>query len=697
MPEPLNKLYKLTAAMVAPFLFLHLIDAIEFHRAFFIPLLISLAFCLATGVSLQHARRINNRMLRTLCVALLICVYLAVLLTVVATLLLQDFTGRGFSIEVFYHFEWQSVRIAVHEYRWHLLSAFAAVAALVWLFLHLSRPGHATHRPRWPWLAPTVLLLSASFSPMAQLGQAYLDYTALDYGVEVKREALEPYRRIGVLNTLDLTTRATLQAEAPEQPRNLIVVYLESFNRSLINHPDYPGLTPQLERLYRELQPIEHLSSAFVTIEGIIDSQCGLAYPMLTGNNSLMEGDSYFNELPCLGDVLSRAGYTQYYLGGANSGFAGKGEFLRQHGFHSVHGWEHWRDEGKKIENGVWGLSDTELFAEALNTLEQARNSPPYSVTMLTLGTHIPGYVYNDCPVYREGAPVFLNAVHCTDHLTGAFVDALAERGFLDEALLLIIADHGVFKSREVLNVFGEATEDRQLVALTNAHEALPALPMSSYDVAPTVLDLLSIRHNVAFLYGRSLLSADKTSQRHVTRYFNWVDGLRENAVDGECRDPTAMQWPLNRCEVNNLMQMTAQVLNGPWLNAMGEHLDCAVEISLSLLDKSDHVLINGVDHFQHFYRNGHYLKPKSTDEGDFLLLLDAQRDVLKHLYFNREDGDQSDLQAALNNTEHARLLLSQDRDGGDAQLRWYPAGAQAPDTALNDAEGVLNLCTAPD
>ena len=80
---------------------------------------------------------------------------------------------------------------------------------------------------------------------------------------------------------------------------------------------------------------------------------------------------------------------------------------------------------------------------EALARIQElhARDTP-FNVTLLTLGTHIPGFQYEGCPVYpgRPNEP-FLNGIHCTDYLAGQFVDQLEAKGLLGDTVLYIQGD----------------------------------------------------------------------------------------------------------------------------------------------------------------------------------------------------------------------------------------------------------------
>lgn len=104
----------------------------------------------------------------------------------------------------------------------------------------------------------------------------------------------------------------------------------------------------------------------------------------VSGNDILQKG--FLNRAVCLGDVLTQAGYRQVFLGGASSTFAGKGSFLRSHGYDEVNG----KPELAKLLDDPsnmsgWGLYDDSLFDIAANKYaELAAAGQPLSSSIPT-------------------------------------------------------------------------------------------------------------------------------------------------------------------------------------------------------------------------------------------------------------------------------------------------------------------------
>src|SRR5690606_11663260 len=97
-------------------------------------------------------------------------------------------------------------------------------------------------------------------------------------------------------------------------------------------------------------------------------------------------------------------GYRQSFIGGASTRFAGKGTFLRRHGYDEVLGVEElvwYLDDPNYLNN--WGLYDDNTFAAAANKFDELASDPsrPFNLTMLTVDTHHPiGTPSRSCTPY---------------------------------------------------------------------------------------------------------------------------------------------------------------------------------------------------------------------------------------------------------------------------------------------------------
>ncbi len=289
----------------------------------------------------------------------------------------------------------------------------------------------------------------------------------------------------------------------PERPRNLITIYLESmentfgdaglFGRNLLSELD--AATDGWAR-YDTLQ---QYPEGGWTMAGIVSTQCAIPLKsrlLVEGINPNDFGERMESYLPgatCLGDLLSQAGYSNTYVGGANTRFAGKDTFLKDHGYTSVRGREWWETGEDPSEISVWGLSDHRMFAHAAETLDSLRaTGQPYHLTMLTLDTHEPGGVYPSCAT--GDAVAMATAITCSSRALEGFLTHLEEVGALEDTVVVVMGDHlkstaeGGYYKTEL-----DGTADRTIVLRVWSPDPVEFTREGAdqFSVLPTILELM--------------------------------------------------------------------------------------------------------------------------------------------------------------------------------------------------------------
>lgn len=546
----------------------------------------------------------------------------AVLLTLIlATMLiirlsffgLVQFSGAGFSNEVFIHLEPKSFALAWEQYRilcLALLVMLAGLPVLVWVLVVRQR---LTIRFRYALVLLLGCLTGVAMAHhalpewmLAEKAHAWFTPKALD----LPADEIQRWRESGLVE-LDLPTKSSVHASAAAPIKNLILIYLESLGQRVIEHPDYPDLMPNLaRRLHSSGVLKDYFAAGYITIEGITNSQCGTLFPFDHNSESLAGFDGMAEQQPCLGDVLHRAGYTQSYLGGADTGFAGKGHFLSAHGYDRVLGFSEWSQMGLKSRPGGWGLGDPDLFEQAWLEVQSLRQSGrPFNLTLLTIGSHLPGYSYEECTPYGSQEP-FIEALHCTDQLLEDFIGRLENAAYLEDTVVVVTADHHVFPNPLMKRLFGtDAVNDRRLplVVLGAAHPQNVATVGASYDLAPTLLDLLGVNHDVRFPLGRSLLRPETTRDYFPTRYADIFAGEPVNVVAGDCAGEVP-QPPLRACD-KEALQTLLRMQNAKFSRSTGTYLDCSSTLGTRVRipeaeGESIQFLVNGENQAQRFTWN---------------------------------------------------------------------------------------------
>lgn len=520
-----------------------------------------------------------------------------------------QFSGGGFTNELFIHLEPKSFAIAWEQYRALCVMLLVALACIPFLATYLVRKLPRTRAG----IALVLVVVAVVCIGAARKGlPEWMLASEIHAWYSPKQLGLPPAElqrwRDSDLVEVELPKKTSIRATAALPPRNLILIYLESMGQRVIEHPDYPGLMPNLaRRLQAHALLHDYFAASYITIEGITNSQCGTLFPFERDSRSLAGFDSVAEEQACLGDVLHTAGYTQSYLGGAESNFAGKGHFLSTHGYDRVLGWNEWKDKGFKPRPGGWGLGDPDLFEQAWVELEALRASgQPFNLTLLTIGTHLPGFNYAECTPYGSDEP-FIEAVHCTDQLLERFLERIEQAGYLDDSVVVVTGDHHVFPNPLMKKLFGtDAISDRRLPLLVLGKQTAPATAHAgaSYDLAPTVLDLLGVDNDARFALGRSLLHASATRDYFVTRYDDTFAGEPVSAAAGGC-DESPPQLPLRACDKDALKTLL-RMQNAAFSVNMKVPLVCndAIGTSIRIPDQPDAPLqfvINGHDQAARF------------------------------------------------------------------------------------------------
>lgn len=338
--------------------------------------------------------------------------------------------------------------------------------------------------------------------------------------------------------TLSLEPDALANTPPAARPgKNLLFIFLEGLEAIYTDEDVFPGLTPALQRLNAEgwqLENMEQVQGSGWTMGGIVSSLCGtpLIYESrLTGNEVLFS--RLLDSATCLPDVLESAGYEQVFIGGASLEFASKGNFLLDHGFDVALGSHELADQLEDPNYmGGWGLFDDTLFELALDQFDAlAATGQPFNLTLLTVDTHHPtGEPSASCPEYPAIDNLILHAVHCTDFLVGNFIEQLRRSPAFDDTVIVLSSDH--LSMRNIAFPLFPSDYDRKLYfTVLNAEQQAPIeTPATPLDVAPTLLELLEVEHDTAFLAGMNLLDSgavqveraiDSRRRMNAIRYIN--------------------------------------------------------------------------------------------------------------------------------------------------------------------------------
>lgn len=449
--------------------------------------------------------------------ALLALLVLMIAIFQLSRLLSYYFQGEGFNARFFFHFNPSTVFTIGDAYLpLILLSILYLISVLTVSLLYLRR---AQHQPRRPFktmalisVAVTVMLVEPELSAFAK--QSLRDTTITH----------EP-RSLDQIDWQDLgLDQGALSGDVGRAlpGKNLVLIYLEGMEQIYSEGSVFPGLTPNLDRLSSEgleFTGLNQTDGTGWTVAGMLASQCGtpLLAPLRAPSHNEILVNGFLDRAVCLGDILSKAGYRQIFLGGASAAFAGKGSFLASHGYDEVHGRE---ELVSSLDDPAYvrklGLFDDSLFKIAIERYDQlAKTGRPFNLTMLTLDTHHQGTgASGSCPGYPYLDNPMLDAVHCTDFLVGQFIDEIAADPAWSKTLVVLVSDHLAMRN-PAEQYYPEDYERRlRLLVLNSGRVGRVDRTGSHMDIAPTLLELMGVEHGQRFLAGSSLVGMPGTTWR---------------------------------------------------------------------------------------------------------------------------------------------------------------------------------------
>lgn len=432
------------------------------------------------------------------------------------------FLGEGFGESFFYHMSLNAIAEGWRAYPGvSVVFALSLIPLLGMVWLAVRAP---VSRSRRVLPALAVMILALLIDPELRR----LSLMAAQYGQSSRPVSMDEveWEELG-LDRSALNSRP----RGVEPGRNLLLLYMEGLEQIYTDEEVFPGLTPNLDRLAGkglQFRDIRQTSGTEWTVGGMVASLCGtplLSEGGLAGNSILFA--RFLDRATCMSDVLEAAGYTQQFMGGASTEFAGKGPFLEAHGYDRVLGREQLLAslEDPAYRSG-WGLYDDSMFEHASEEFRRlAEEETPFNLTLLTLDTHHPtGFPSDSCPSYEPVDNSMLDAVHCSDHLIGRFLDEISGHPAYEDTVVVLLSDH-LGMRHNAYPLFPDDYPRRLFFTVLNTPESGKVDTVgTTMDVAPTLLELMDVEHEVGFVAGRSLLDSELDSR---TTAFNDPRRLR--------------------------------------------------------------------------------------------------------------------------------------------------------------------------
>ncbi|MDR0670461.1 MAG: LTA synthase family protein [Treponema sp.] len=248
----------------------------------------------------------------------------------------------------------------------------------------------------------------------------------------------------------------------PAQRRNLIVIFIESLETGFLPRDNGGAFS---ERVIPELEYLignainfsagdgpggaHELYGTEWTCAGIAAQYSGvpLAISYLDRSGWDDYGTLETSFLPGasgLGDILSGAGYKNYFILGSEIEFGGRDKYFKTHKDTVIYDYNYFRDNSYIPEDYRvwWGIEDRKLYALAKEKIaEIAGQNDPFFVTMLTADTHPSGgYLDDEAPIIF--ASQYPNVLFDMSRQLNGFLEWLKEQEFYENTTVVVLGDH---------------------------------------------------------------------------------------------------------------------------------------------------------------------------------------------------------------------------------------------------------------
>ena len=300
---------------------------------------------------------------------------------------------------------------------------------------------------------------------------------------------------------------------AVEKP-NVVLLFAEGTSELVLSEKLTPNTMRFLNQSIRFTNYFNHTAATFRGIRGQMISGyqfVGGYYQNRTGVGQMTQAEieqAFRDRVESLPMILAEHGYETIFCS-PHSHKEHLAEMLKSTGFEKAYGSE---------EFGVTdrALSDKEQYERILQVFSQHRSDDrPLFLSAYIYGTHH-GMDSEDIK-YCDGSNSYLNKFHNQDVWFGRFLTELEKRGMLDDTVVIWTTDHATYPTPEFNSTFQVSKKyfvDRIPLGIYYQNmtpAVIDAKNRNSLSLAPTILDIVGIRHHRNHFLGRSLFSDEES------------------------------------------------------------------------------------------------------------------------------------------------------------------------------------------
>ena len=313
-----------------------------------------------------------------------------------------------------------------------------------------------------------------------------------------------------------------LSLRGENQPRNVVVIMLESFSKYIMTEAGHvKGITPNLDRYSKEgMYFTRFYANSFRTDRAIVSILSGLpAQPTM----SVMDIPHKSTALPSIASAMGKAGYNSTFYYGGDTNYSNMKSYFMGTGFQNV---VSDKDFPKELHTGKWGVADGPVYERILKDMTASDKKEKHLRVVMSESSHEPF----DVPFKSHIKEPELNAFYYADKCLGEFVEAMKKQTDWDNTLVLIVPDHlGAYP----LNIDNYALWRYELPMILLGGKVtaqqVEAIGCQT-DIPATLLGILGIEHN-EFLFSKDIFD---TKSPHFA-FFTFPDAMgmvtEENTV----------------------------------------------------------------------------------------------------------------------------------------------------------------------
>lgn len=402
----------------------------------------------------------------------------------VVVLFLLAFITLLFSILIYVKFLWpnadyEQIRITINGLTPNVIRDNIYPMDYVWgsLFFVIAFPLYYFYLNVWKRLVVAVVLA---------LAVAYFS-GFIDYNI-YKRTTSYLYEEKYV-NPNDI------EIKFGENKRNLIVIYLESFEHHFQSAKYYgDNLIVNLANYQKEGQySANHLSlgGTNYSIASIIASMCGIPY-RFSPKRDIWLSNHFLPQAVCMPEILKDNGYQTSFVKAADITFTDANLFLLQHGFDEAIGVDeikkYYPEDGfnEKHMGAFGGVSDRTLFDFAKKKIDEFDDDKPFMLGLFSLDTHMPSYHLDESCEEKFGD--LRDAFMCTDRAVKDFIEWFKTTKYYENTTILLMGDH-ILPSRMEGQIKAERGIYNVFLNLPSELKIKNDKAFSLFDLTPSILE----------------------------------------------------------------------------------------------------------------------------------------------------------------------------------------------------------------